>query len=121
MTCDGVDGRHEVLERAVAARLCLCCLPEVVDALDEAVSDAAVEPGKDTIAMAHQLCGDLLDRFEARKSGPRQNDLAHAAFEVCYTRCRRVQERLMLEGIEVPAAFIGDACGPHGRPTGVRT
>ena len=45
--------RHEVLERAVAARLCLCCLYEGVDALDEAVGDAAVEPGKDTVAMAH--------------------------------------------------------------------
>ena len=70
-TCDEVGDCHEVLERVVAARLYLCCLYEGVNARDEAAGDAAVEPGKDTVAIAHQRCGDLLHGFEARTSGPR--------------------------------------------------
>ena len=61
---DEIGYGGEVAERAVAAGLGLGGLDEGVDALDEAVGNAAVEPGEDTVGVATERGGDGLHRLE---------------------------------------------------------
>src|SRR5262245_18566776 len=63
------DG-DEIAEGAVSAGFGLGGLHEAVDAFDQAVSDSAVEPGQDAIAVLVNRAGRLLYRVKPRSDRP---------------------------------------------------
>src|SRR3954462_5460704 len=67
---DQVDHGLEVADRAVSARLGLGGLHQAVDALDQAVSDLAVEPAQDPVPMTLDGVRGIDDRLEAAMGRP---------------------------------------------------